>query len=245
MKKSTLAIAISITLLTPNVVKATTVESETTVTTVAPGQVSTAEAVISKAQEIRSSIFLHKNARPTGAFWNKLAQCETAQNWQDGGKWAGGLGIYVGTWNRFGGREFAKHPSKATREEQIIVANRIAVDGYQTKNSYQTLDDKLKNKPYYQEAVGLGGWGCYKSKSTGKYRMAKPRMYHADNPFLVPHAEFKFGERGRLVKDLQTFLRINVDGKYGPKTRRAHIQWLKKRGHSTEGVPPLRVSSLG
>jgi len=200
--------------------------------------------VASRAERLRSSIVIHKNARPTKAFWDELAQCETAQDWQDGGRWAGGLGIYIGTWRRFGGREFAKSPDGASREEQIVVANRIAVDGYQTKNTYLTLDDKLENKPHFQEAVGLGGWGCYKSKSTGKYRMEKPRMYHAENPFLVPHVQFIFGEKGRLVKDLQTFLRIHIDGEYGPKTRLVHLKWLVKRGYSTDGVPSIPVKSV-
>lgn len=198
---------------------------------------------VDKSQSVRESIYLYQKARPTKAFWDELAQCETGQNWKDSGKYAGGLGIYVGTWVRYGGREFAKHPSGATREEQIIVANRIAVDGYQTKNSYLTLDDKLNNKPHFQRPVGLGGWGCYKSKSTGKYRMEKPRMYYSKNPFLVPHAKFTFGEKGRIVKDLQTFLRVTVDGEYGPKTRRAHLRWLVKNGHSTEGVPDLPLDT--
>jgi len=241
MKKQTLAIAISMLLFAPTIALAEGISEETPPTTEAP-KVSTME-VVSRAEQIRSTIVIHKKARPPKAFWDKLAQCETAQNWKDRGKWAGGLGIYVGTWNRFGGREFAKHPSGATREEQIIVANRIAVDGYQTK-SYQTLDDKLKNKPYFQDAVGLGGWGCYKSKATGKYRMAKPRYYHAEEPSLVPHAKFTFGEKGRIVRDLQTWLRIPVDGKYGKHTRRAHLKWLKQRGYSTEGVPPLPIKSF-
>lgn len=243
MKKHTLACAISIFLLAPSIANAIGTASGSPPITEAPPGVATAE-VASRAERLRSSIVLHKKARPTKAFWYELAQCETAQNWQDGGRWAGGLGIYVGTWDRFGGREFAKHPSGATREEQIIVANRIAVDGYQTKNSYQTLDDKINNKPHFQEAVGLGGWGCYRSKSTGKYRMEKPRMYYAENPFVVPHAQFFFGEKGRIVKDLQTFLRISVDGQYGPKTRHAHLRWLTNRLHSTEGVPQLRVTTV-
>jgi hypothetical protein len=241
MKKQTLAFAISMLLLAPAVAHAEGIAEEPPPTTEAPQHVSTA-GVVSRAEQIRSTIVIHKKSRPPKAFWDKLAQCETAQNWKDRGKWAGGLGIYVGTWNRFGGREFAKHPSGATREEQIIVANRIAVEGYQTK-SYRTLDDKLNNKPYFQPAVGLGGWGCYKSKATGKYRMAKPRYYHAEEPSLVPHAKFAFGEKNRIVRDLQTWLLLPVNGKYDKETRRWHLRWLKKRGYSTEGVPPIPVKS--
>ena len=43
--------------------------------------------------------------------------------------YSGGLGIYNGTWDQFGGRDFASNPGLATREEQIIVAERIRADG--------------------------------------------------------------------------------------------------------------------
>ena len=243
IRKTALAFAISSILAIPVSALA---ESAPPDTAAPPGvHVVEVKAEVKKSSVIRESIYLHKNARPTNAFWDELAQCETGQNWRDGGKYGGGLGIYIGTWTRFGGREFASRPSGATREEQIVVANRIAVDGYQTKNTFKTLDDKMNNNPYHQAPVGLGGWGCYKSKSTGKYRMAKPRMYHADKPHLVPLASFSFGEKSPLVRDLQTYLRIVVDGEYGPKTRKAHIAWLKKRGLSTEGVPAVVSRSVG
>lgn len=96
------------------------------------------------------------------SYWDKVAQCETRQNWRDGGKWGGGLGIYIRTWKAYGGREFARHPSKATKREQIIVANRISVLGYQTKNVYRTWDDKVNNRPLFRRPVGFWGWGCIK-----------------------------------------------------------------------------------
>ncbi len=49
---------------------------------------------------------------------------------------AGGLGVANGAWNEWGGCEFAPNAAEATREQQIIVAERIRAD------------------------VGLGAWGC-------------------------------------------------------------------------------------
>jgi len=69
------------------------------------------------------------------AMWERLAQCETSGDWRDGGEYGGGLGIYVGTWRAYGGHDFAARPQDATKHEQIIVAERIALDG-------------------------MGGWGC-------------------------------------------------------------------------------------
>jgi uncharacterized protein YabE (DUF348 family) len=61
--------------------------------------------------------------------WDELAQCESGGRWStvdsnpDG--YDGGLGIYVKTWLAFGGGEFAPRAGYATREEQIIVGQRI------------------------------------------------------------------------------------------------------------------------
>lgn len=111
---------------------------------------------------------------PSDKYWDRVAWCETHRNWQDGGKWAGGLGIYVPTWIGYGGKEFAPTPSKATRIEQIVIANRIAVHGYQTKRSFKTLQDKLDNKPFFRDPVGFNGWGCIKNYIGAP----KPRKVH-------------------------------------------------------------------
>ena len=94
------------------------------------------------------------------AYWKDVAQCETANNWKDKGKWGGGLGIATTTWRGFGGYEFAKHPSEATMHEQMFVANRISVFGYQTKREFLTLEDKQNNRPFFRPKAGFFGWGC-------------------------------------------------------------------------------------
>ncbi len=69
--------------------------------------------------------------------WDRIAQCESGGNWSVvDSMYSGGLGIYNGTWDAFGGRDFATNAGLATREEQIIVAERI------------------------KAGVGITGWGC-------------------------------------------------------------------------------------
>jgi uncharacterized protein YabE (DUF348 family) len=69
--------------------------------------------------------------------WDRIAYCETGGNWgMQGPLYSGGLGFYNGTWDTFGGRDFAPNAGLATREEQIVVAERI------------------------RAGVGIGGWGC-------------------------------------------------------------------------------------
>jgi resuscitation-promoting factor RpfB len=76
--------------------------------------------------------------------WDKIAQCETGGNWSaPGPEWQGGLGIWFENWNAYGGREFAPTAGKATREQQIIVAERIRQDMIAKGNGN-----------------GWGAWGC-------------------------------------------------------------------------------------
>lgn len=88
-------------------------------------------------------------------FWRKVAWCETHANWRHrspSGNYGGGLGIAWTTWRAFGGYEFARHPSRATMQEQIRVANRISVRGY------------LKPDGTFQYPVRFMGWGCIRNK---------------------------------------------------------------------------------
>lgn len=73
----------------------------------------------------------------TGVNWDGIAMCETQGNWKmQGPRFSGGVGFYNGTWNAFGGRQFAPNAGLATREQQIVVAERV------------------------YDAFGLSGWGC-------------------------------------------------------------------------------------
>jgi uncharacterized protein YabE (DUF348 family) len=76
--------------------------------------------------------------------WQEIANCETGGNWAIvAPTYSGGLGIYNGTWNEFGGQQFASNPGLATREQQIIVAERI------------------------RAKYGFGAWGCGRTLGLG------------------------------------------------------------------------------
>jgi hypothetical protein len=65
--------------------------------------------------------------------WDDLAQCESGGNWaiNTGNGYYGGLQFSYDTWHGYGGGEFADYPHQATREQQIIVAERLhAARGY-------------------------------------------------------------------------------------------------------------------
>ena len=172
--------------------------------------------------------FYLENGKPKALdiYWDRMAQCETGGNWKDKGQWSGGLGIYQQTWVGFGGKEFASKPHLATREEQIIIANRISTQGYQTKRKFKTLEDKQNNKPFFQNPVGFSGWGCKKSVGN-PVLVTKP-------PYKIYFWKFRVGERSERVRKLQRLIGVEADGYYGEWTKKKHIAFVKKHKQSIE-----------
>ena len=171
----------------------------------------------------------HPKPQPLLKFWERLAWCETHSNWQNGGNWAGGLGIARSTWRGYGGYEFARTPDRATKEEQIIVANRVAIYGYQTK-SFISQADKEAGKYFFRPAVGFNGWGALPCAG------GRPPLVKYTEETVVGQ-KFKWGQKGRLVGDLQAILGVKQDFKYGTATWAAHQRYVLNNGLPRELVP--------
>jgi uncharacterized protein YabE (DUF348 family) len=62
-----------------------------------------------------------------GSVWDALARCESGGNWaiNTGNGYYGGLQFALGTWNAWGGGQYAARPDLASREQQIAVATRL------------------------------------------------------------------------------------------------------------------------
>lgn len=89
------------------------------------------------AQAVWYAAASEKLRQKTNVNWDGIARCETGGNWSmQGPSFSGGVGFYNGTWTGFGGREFAPNAGMASREEQIVVAERV------------------------HARYGLSGWGC-------------------------------------------------------------------------------------
>lgn len=63
----------------------------------------------------------------SGSVWDSLAQCESGGNWaiNTGNGYYGGLQFSAGTWNAYGGGQYAATADQATREQQIAVAEKV------------------------------------------------------------------------------------------------------------------------
>ena len=111
-----------------------------------PSLVSASEAVQARAEQRYSVAVLERRAAQQAAekasrdsIWDRIAACETQGNWSmRGPSFSGGVGFANSTWSSFGGTEFAPNAGQATREQQIIVAERV------------------------RARVGMGAWGCAK-----------------------------------------------------------------------------------
>jgi Transglycosylase-like domain len=147
------------------------------------------------------------------SFWLRMARCETGSNWQNGGHYSGGLGIFLGTWKAWGGTEFAPTPAEATQEQQIEVANRVSTQGW-------TRPDGKRVAP-----VGFSGWRCL---STVGHPPASSRYTYT--PESVEAQTFHLGERGDVVRDLELMLGLPRDGIYGKRVRLKHLVYLREKG---------------
>ena len=212
-------------------------ESETTDTTVPTVSATDLQPVVLTKPYKVSYLSKTKKPKVPLEFWDELARCETGGNWKNGGNWAGGLGIAQSTWYGYGGREFSKSPHLATKEQQIIVANRIAITGYQTKNVFLKESDR-PHKPFFRRAVGFSGWGALGCAG------GRPGLFRYDYPSMLLHASFTMNQNGTAVAELQRVLRIRVTGNYDKNTRSKHLSYLKRKGESTAGVPSLRSKSV-
>lgn len=128
---------------------------------------------------------------PPIKYWETIAHCETRQNWKNGGRWAGGLGIMtskrfpergMGTWERWGGEMFAPRPDQATPLQQIVVANRIAMFGWDAQfRRWDGREQRVRLKRYDKNPAGFRGWGCItnrihlRSHSPVRFEQRRPR----------------------------------------------------------------------
>lgn len=161
----------------------------------------------SEPQDYSPTLVRYPEPIAPDSFWREMARCESNSNWSDGGEFAGGLGIYVGSWREWGGGEFAETPDKATPEQQIIVANRISTQGW------------LRPDGSVQQAVGFFGWGCLRV-------IGRPTLLMFTPESLLKQ-KFRWGQRGQAVRDLQTLLEQPATGVYDAATATAHLARLE------------------
>ena len=209
---------------------------------------------------------------PSIKYWTKVAQCETSQNWKDRGNFSGGLGIAQSTWEGYGGLDFGRHPYDATVLEQIVVANRIAVFGYQTKNGFMTIEDRTNNTPFFRPAVGFNGWGCIKHNSylkppdSNRYSVSLPtdkthycpQFEETFKKYALPYRVFSYiawresrcnsGAINAVWENGKIVWTLNKDGSYDSGLLQINSSWFKtlknETGYTSEDLLKPSVNAL-
>ena len=84
-------------------------------------------AALAAATAVPATTLVAPANAATTRTWNRLAQCESGGRWHINthNGYYGGLQISLGTWRGYGGRKLASLPSRASRAEQIRIAERI------------------------------------------------------------------------------------------------------------------------
>lgn len=240
-----LAISLSIVSLIGPFKKAEATDSSPTVITssssTAPASPALAKVKAMSYADMHPELVTQLRSKKGGsiAFWEAVSWCETNHDWNDGGYFSGGLGMAQSVWEGYGGRQFASRPPKATKHEQIIVANRMAFFGYQTKNVFRTLDDKLNNKPFFRPAIGWrssSNWG----KQCANWKTRKPARVRYTEAGMVewlktrPAADIREREAKKSSKVSSQSLRPTAEVKSCP-------QWEAKL--KAQGLLPVKKFS--
>lgn len=85
-----------------------------------------------EAAEQQASREQERSASVSGdTVWDRLAECESGGDWSYNGSsgYDGGLQFLPSTWTNFGGGQFAQYAWGATREQQIIIAEKVLASG--------------------------------------------------------------------------------------------------------------------
>ncbi|WP_281172599.1 transglycosylase family protein [Pseudonocardia spinosispora] len=96
-----------------------------------------------KRREATSAAYSSSSSRTQDAKWDRLAKCESTQNWDanTGNGYRGGLQFTDSTWRSYGGQKYARSADQASREEQIAVAKKVQSE--QGWNAWPSCSKKL------------------------------------------------------------------------------------------------------
>jgi len=170
---------------------------------------------------------LSPNAQAAGSVWDRVAACESSGSWaiNTGNGYYGGVQFSASTWTAFGGTRYAASANRASKAEQIAIAQRVlAVQG---PGAW----------PVCGKRAGLtraNGAGLAPAVTVSRSRTRRAIVTHAQlavtgrmNPGLIRAIQRWVGtaQSGAFgpttVKALQRRVRVGADGVIGPRTMRA------------------------
>ena len=141
-------------------------------------------------------------AQSSSNVWDRVAKCESGNNWSinTGNGYYGGLQFSASTWRGFGGTRFAPTANRATRDQQIYIAQ--ATLRTQGPGAWPVCSRKagLTRANGAAVRVDLGGKG---SPAPSRSTPSRPKAPAASS-----------GKK------------LVIDGSFGPNTTRAVQRWV-------------------
>lgn len=120
---------------TTTVLPTTTVTEPPTTTTVAPttttAQPTTTTTTTAKPTTTTTTVAKVDTISTSSSVWDMLAECETGGDWSHPPVsigYSGGLMFHHKTWTAMGGGKYAPQAYLASREQQIVIAEKLLAD---------------------------------------------------------------------------------------------------------------------
>ncbi|BDZ59445.1 transglycosylase-like protein with SLT domain [Barrientosiimonas humi] len=159
--------------------------------------------------------------------WDRVAECESGGNWSinTGNGYYGGLQFSYSTWKAFGGQKYAYTANRATREQQILIAQ--ATLRVQGPGAWPVCSVRAGLTRTNGLAVVVGS-GDSVSRDTTRPTTSKLALDGSFGPLTT--------------KAVQKWVGTTQDGSFGPITKRA-LQ--RKLGVTQDGsIGPKTIAAL-
>ncbi|MFF5291782.1 LysM peptidoglycan-binding domain-containing protein [Paractinoplanes globisporus] len=107
-------------------------------------------------------------AQASSVNWDAIAQCESGGNWSisTGNGFYGGLQFTRGTWKAYGGTKYASTANKASRSEQIAIAEKVLRG--QGIGAWPVCGKKAGSSKHYKASNTSGSKSSTSHKSSHK-----------------------------------------------------------------------------
>ncbi|MFD8808447.1 transglycosylase family protein [Streptomyces sp. NPDC059597] len=104
----------------------------------------------------------------TASEWDTVAQCESGGNWSinTGNGYYGGLQFSASTWAAYGGTQYAATADKATKDQQITIAEKVLAA--QGKGAWPVCGTGLSSTPYSSAAASTPSTAAKTTTDTAK-----------------------------------------------------------------------------
>ena len=133
----------------------------------------------------------------TASEWDAVAQCESGGNWSinTGNGYYGGLQFSASTWAAYGGTAYASTADKATKAQQIEIAEKVLAS--QGKGAWPHCGVNLSNAPYSGGSTSSSGSSA-SNQSSGSTEQRASRS--TDRPAAKKSTKTVTTPTGKKVK---------------------------------------------